>query len=87
MLTFLLLLKKDILKCLYDQIFDIPHFYIFVKGMTFLVNLPNFKSLRAWKVAFFDGFYTRLYAINQACSGSDVKHSNAKNHMDYHINI
>ena len=23
--------------------------------------LPNLKSLRAWKVTFFDGFYTRLY--------------------------
>ena len=36
-------------------------FSIFVKSMTFLLNLPNFKSLRAWKITFFDGFYTRLY--------------------------
>ena len=28
--------------------------------MTFFLNLPNFKSLRAWKVTFFDDFYTRL---------------------------
>ena len=50
------------LKCPYDQIFGSPHFYIFVKSMTFLLNLSNFKSLRAWKVTFFDGFYTRLYS-------------------------
>ena len=49
------------LKCLCDQIFGIPNFYLFVKSMTFLLNLPNFKSLRAWKVTFSDGFYTRLY--------------------------
>ena len=39
------------LKCPYDQIFGSPHFYIFV-------NLPNLKSLQAWKVTFFDSFYT-----------------------------
>ena len=39
-----------------DQIFGIPHFYIFVKSMMFLLNLPNFKSLQAWKITFFDVF-------------------------------
>ena len=28
-----------------DQILGVPHCYIFVKSMTFLLNLPNFKSL------------------------------------------
>ena len=59
-----------VLKCPYDQIFGIPRLYVFVKSMRFLVNLPNFKSLRAWKVTFL--------AINQACSGSDVKDSKLK---------
>ena len=58
------------LKCPCDQIFGIPHFYVFVKSMTFLLNLPNFKTLRAWKVS--------QAAINQACSGSEVKDSKLK---------
>ena len=36
--------KPKDLKCPFDQMFGIPHFYIFVKSMTFLLNLPNFKS-------------------------------------------
>ena len=53
--------KAGTLMCPCDLIFGIPHFYIFVKSITFLLNLPNFKSLQAWKVTFFNGFYTRLY--------------------------
>ena len=72
-------IKKFNINCPCDQIFGIPHFYIFIKSMTFLLNLPNFNSLRAWKLPFSKVFiqdYTA--AINQACSGSDVKDSKLK---------
>ena len=51
------------LKCPYDQIFGSPHFYIFVKSMTFLLNFQISSPYEHgnWEVTFFDAFYTRLY--------------------------
>ena len=35
--------RTPLLKCPYDQIFGRPHFYIFVKSMTFLLNFLKSK--------------------------------------------
>ena len=47
--------------------------------MPFLLYFPNFKTLCAWKVAFFDCSYKRnAVTITRTCSGSDVKDSKLK---------
>ena len=54
--------RTPLLKCPYDQIFGRPHFYIFVKSMTFLLNFlkSKFEVLTSMESYFFQRF---LYKI------------------------
>ena len=55
--------QTPLLKYPYDQIFGRPHFYIFVKSMTFLLNFlkSKFEVLTRMESYFSRRFYTRLY--------------------------
>ena len=68
------------LKCPYDQIFGITHFYVFVKSITFLyltcqISNPYEHGKLSFSTVFIQDYTA---AINQACSRSDVKDSKLK---------